>query len=128
MDDLENTIKKEKEEYSNLKKKTQRFGWVLIILGVIFGLALAQGGGLTPVAGALLGALYMGMGVNLLTRSINLKHEEIKSIRDIRMDAKLDILIETLGESKNKLEYIPTIIEIMQTEEKIRETKRQIKK
>lgn len=128
MDDLEGTIKKEKEKYSSLKKKNQYLGWALVILGVVFGITLSQGGGIAPIAGGLTGALYIGMGVNLLTRSINLKHEEIKAIRDIRMDAKLDILIDSLVESKKELEKIPTIVEILQTEEEIREAKRQIKK
>lgn len=128
MDDLEGIIEKEKKEYCNLKKKNQYLGWALVILGVVFGTTLSQGGGIAPIAGGLTGALYIGMGVNLLTRSISLKHEEIKSIRDIRMDAKLDILIDSLEKSKNKLEKIPTIVEILQTEEELREAKRQIKK
>lgn len=128
MDDLEGAIKKEKEEYSSLKKRTQYLGWALVILGVVFGITLSQGGGIAPIVGALTGALYIGMGVNLLTRSISLKHEEIKSIRDIHIDAKLDILIDSFVESKNKLEKIPTIVEILQTEEELREAKRQIKK
>jgi len=93
MNELESRIEKEKEHYKSLKKKTQIFGMGLIALGVGFAIALAQGEGISPIAGTLTAALYIGMGITLLARNININNEEEKSIRDIQMDDKLDKIL-----------------------------------
>lgn len=93
MNELDGRIEKEIEHYKSLKKKTQIFGMVLIALGVGFGLALAQSPGLAPIAGTLTAALYIGMGINLLARNININHEEEKAIRDIQVDDKLNKIL-----------------------------------
>jgi len=93
MNELESKIEKKKERYKSLKKKTQIFGMGLIALGVGTGIALAQGEGIAPIAGTLTAALYIGMGITLLARNININNEEEKSIRDIHMDNKLDRIL-----------------------------------
>ncbi|MGY5149906.1 MAG: hypothetical protein ACW9W3_07565 [Candidatus Nitrosopumilus sp. bin_68KS] len=100
METLESKIIKEKKHYEHLRMKTQVFGILLIAVGIGFGIALSQGNGMAPVTGGIIAAIYIAVGANILTRYINIKHEEEKSIRDIRMEYKVDEILSKLNGNK----------------------------
>ena len=93
MDDLQNKIEQEKTHFKKLKNKTYVLGSCLIGLGFFLGLFLASGEGISPVAGGLTAALYMGVGIAVIMKSTTALHEQEKSIRDIRIEHKLDLLL-----------------------------------
>ena len=100
MENLEEKIERENSQYDTLKNNYYILGGIFIIIGVIIGVIFSQIEEISPTITGLSIALYIGFGISLLMKSITVKQDRTRSIREIIMDDKLDKILGTNIEQK----------------------------
>jgi len=106
--DLKKELEKEENRYKKIKRNSFWVGFGLIVTGLIIAVSLSTIGPFEKTFSALYGAIFISLGVYIVTREVTAKSDYEKASRLIRIESMLrDILNKdkTKEKMKNKLEY-----------------------
>jgi len=100
MESTEQKIIDENESYNKLKTKYYIFGSIFIGIGVFIGIIFSLNEHMNPTITGLSLALYLGFGISVLMKSISVKEDRKRSIREIKMENKLDEILSKINEKE----------------------------
>ena len=99
MADLDNRIKVKETKYEKLKKIYYALGAIFILLGVVTGIIFSQSKESDPILSSLTITLYIGFGIALAVKSITINQEKERSVRELKIEDKLEKIIQKLESS-----------------------------